>query len=112
MVTMCSGIPTAELLIVNNAGHLVQHSRPEIVGPVALLPFHATATRNNPAHCVARRASWLRFESAALSAIESFTSAPDCWTPGSARRYRGPVTLGATGRAEAAMARRSAATAG
>lgn len=36
MVGMRRSIPNAEMLIVNNAGHTIQHSHPEIVGSVVL----------------------------------------------------------------------------
>lgn len=36
MVSMRRGIPNSEMLIVNNAGHTIQHSHPGIVGPVVL----------------------------------------------------------------------------
>ena len=33
MIAMKRNIPNAEWLIINNAGHTVQHTHPEIVGP-------------------------------------------------------------------------------
>ena len=36
MVSMRRSIPNSEMLIVNNAEHTIQHSHPEIVGPVVL----------------------------------------------------------------------------
>ncbi len=36
MVSMWRSIPNSEMLIVNNAEHTIQHTHPEIVGPVVL----------------------------------------------------------------------------
>jgi pimeloyl-ACP methyl ester carboxylesterase len=36
MFAMRSHIPRAELFILNNGKHLIQHTHPEIVGPVVL----------------------------------------------------------------------------
>lgn len=36
MIAMLRNIPNAEWLIVNAAGHTVQHEHPEIVGPRVL----------------------------------------------------------------------------
>jgi pimeloyl-ACP methyl ester carboxylesterase len=36
MVTMRKNIPHSEMLIVNHAGHVIQHTHPEIVGPIVL----------------------------------------------------------------------------
>jgi pimeloyl-ACP methyl ester carboxylesterase len=38
MVTMRRNIPHSELLIINNAGHIVQHTHPHLVGP-AIVEF-------------------------------------------------------------------------
>ncbi len=36
MVAMRRIIPHSEMVIINNAGHLIQHTHPQIVGPVIL----------------------------------------------------------------------------
>jgi pimeloyl-ACP methyl ester carboxylesterase len=36
MLGMRRGIPHSEMLIINHAGHLIQHTHPQIVGPVLL----------------------------------------------------------------------------
>jgi pimeloyl-ACP methyl ester carboxylesterase len=36
MVDMRKAIPNSEMLIINNAGHVVQHTHPQIIGPVVL----------------------------------------------------------------------------